>query len=78
MKTERIEPRPLHRFIRADEAVSTLEYAMAVGVMAIAVGVAVVAFGENIVTAIGAFEAPVEQIATQVADLVANSVASQP
>lgn len=41
------------RFAKANEAVSALEYAILVGVIAVAVGAALVAFGTNITTAIG-------------------------
>ena len=40
------------RFLRANEAVSALEYAILVGVIAVAVGAAIFTFGGNIKTAI--------------------------
>ena len=45
--------RRLCRFLRADEAVSALEYAILVGAMAVAVGAAIVAFSDDLQTAIG-------------------------
>ena len=45
--------RRLHRFLRANEAVSALEYAILVGVIAVAVGAAIFTFGGEIKTAIG-------------------------
>ena len=44
--------RRLRRFVRAREAVSTLEYAMLVGLMAVAVGAAIVTFSNDVQTAI--------------------------
>ena len=44
--------RRLRRFAKANEAVSALEYAILVGVIAVAVGAALVAFGGKITTAI--------------------------
>ena len=54
--------RRLRRFIRANEAVSALEYAILVGVIAVAIGTAIVAFGGNIETAIGNFGTAVSGI----------------
>ena len=45
--------RRLRRFVRANEAVSALEYAMVVGVIAVAVSAALVLFSDNITTALG-------------------------
>lgn len=50
-KTKR-RSRQLCRFARANEAVSALEYAILVGVIAVALGVAITAFSDNIETAI--------------------------
>lgn len=44
--------RRIRRFLRADDAVSTLEYAMMVGLIATAVGAAIVAFSDDVQTAI--------------------------
>ena len=46
--------RRFRRFLRANKAVSALEYAILVGVIAVAVGAAIFSFGDNIKTAIGA------------------------
>ena len=46
--------RRFRRFLKANEAVSALEYAILVGVIAVAVGAALVAFGGNITTAVQA------------------------
>ena len=48
------------RFLRANEAVSALEYAILVGVIAVAVGAAIVAFGGKIDTAIDSIGAKVQ------------------
>ena len=48
------------RFAKANEAVSALEYAILVGVIAVAVGAALVAFGGKITTAL-------ENVGTKVA-----------
>ena len=45
--------RRFRRFFRANEAVSALEYAILVGVVAVAVGAALVTFGTNITKAVG-------------------------
>ena len=52
-KTKHVSRR-LRRFARAREAVSALEYAILIGVIAVAVGAALVLFSGNIKTAIGA------------------------
>lgn len=44
--------RSLRRFAKAEEAVSALEYAVLVGVVAVAVGAALVTFSNDIQTAI--------------------------
>ena len=43
----------LRRFLRAQEAVSALEYAILVGVVVAGVGAALLVFSDNIETAIG-------------------------
>ena len=45
--------RRFRRFLRANKAVSALEYAILVGVIAVAVGAALLAFGGKIGIAIG-------------------------
>ena len=44
--------RRIRRFFGADDAVSTLEYAMMVGLIATAVGAAIVTFSDDVQTAI--------------------------
>ena len=51
MKTKH-RSRRLRRFLRANEAVSALEYAILVGVIAVGVGAALVTFGDNIEAAL--------------------------
>ena len=51
MKTKHISRR-FRRFVRANEAVSALEYAILVGVIAVAIGAALVTFSENITAAL--------------------------
>lgn len=51
--------RRFRRFVRANKAVSALEYAILIGVIAAALGGALVAFGGNITGAIAAFGAKV-------------------
>ena len=46
--------RRIRRFARANEAVSALEYAVLVGVIAVGIGVALLAFEDNISDAIAA------------------------
>ena len=43
-------PRRFRRFLRADEAVSALEYALLVGIIAVGIGAALVTF-QNTITA---------------------------
>ena len=50
-KTKHISRR-FRRFVRANEAVSALEYAILVGVIAVAVGAALTTFGTDLKTAI--------------------------
>ena len=50
------------RFARANEAVSALEYAILVGVIAVAIGTALVAFSGNIKTALGNIGAKVNAV----------------
>ena len=51
MQTKQISRR-LRRFLKADEAVSALEYAVLVGVVVVGVGTAIIAFSGQIATAI--------------------------
>ena len=51
MKTK-LRPRRFGRFLRAREAVSALEYAILVGVVAVAIGLAIVTFSGDLTTAI--------------------------
>ena len=44
--------RRFRRFLKANEAVSALEYAILVGVIAIGIGVAMATFSDNIKTAL--------------------------
>ena len=62
-KTEHVSQR-LRRFARAREAVSALEYAILVGIIAVAVGGALVLFGGNIKTAIGNIGPKVSAVTT--------------
>ena len=54
--------RRLRRFLKANEAVSALEYAILVGVIAVAVGAALVTFGGDITTAIAAIGGKVDDV----------------
>ena len=60
MKVQHVSRR-FRRFVRANEAVSALEYAILVGVITVAVGAALVAFSENIENAIAAIGTQVEE-----------------
>ena len=51
MKTRHISRR-LRRFVRANEAVSALEYAILVGVITVGVGGAIYTFSKDIATAL--------------------------
>ena len=53
--------RRLRRFAKANEAVSALEYALVVGVVATLVAAAIVLLGDEIKTGIGKMEAEVEE-----------------
>ena len=52
--------RRFRRFLRANGAVSALEYAILVGVVAVGIGTAVFALRDEIVTQIGNMEAKVK------------------
>ena len=54
--------RRVRRFLQANEAVSALEYAILVGVIAVAVGAAIVAFSDDLTTAISNIGDAVEAI----------------
>ena len=60
MQTKQISRR-LRRFLKADEAVSALEYAVLVGVVVVGVGGAVMAFSESVQNAIADVGAKVEE-----------------
>ena len=51
MKRKHVSRR-LRRFVKANEAVSALEYAILVGVIAVAIATALATFSNNITTAI--------------------------
>ena len=53
MKTNHVSRR-FHRFVRAREAVSALEYAILVGIIAVGIGVALTVFETKLSTAIEA------------------------
>ena len=57
--------RRFRRFLRADEAVSALEYAILVGVVAVAVGTAIVTFSGNIKTALNAMGTEIANISVK-------------
>jgi len=63
--------RRFRRFFRANEAVSALEYAILVGVVAVAIGAALVTFGTNITTAVGT-------IGTSVSGITASTPKASP
>ena len=65
MKMKHVSRR-LRRFSKANEAVSALEYAILVGVIAVGIGAALMAFEGNLATAIGLIGADVVTTATSV------------
>ena len=54
----------LRRFTRANEAVSALEYAILVGVIALAVGAAIVTFSGSVTAPLGSIGGEVAKIKT--------------
>ena len=52
-KKTRHQSRRLRRFVRANEAVSALEYAILVGVIAVGIATALTTFSTSISTALG-------------------------
>ena len=62
-------PRRIRRFLKADQGVSTLEYAMMIGIVATAVGGAIVAFSDDVQQAIA-------NIGDQVDDVTITGVAN--
>lgn len=56
--------RQVRRFLRIDEAVSALEYAILVGVIAVAIGAALLTFSADISTAITSIGDKVEKVDT--------------
>ena len=77
MQTKQISRR-LRRFLKADEAVSALEYAVLVGVVVVGVGGAIVAFSNNIEAAIAGVGAAVEATSNtaQTVDLTDGTAAT--
>lgn len=63
--------RRLRRFVRANKAVSALEYAILVGVIAAAIGTVLVTFGGNITTAI-------TNLGANVANITAPTIPTAP
>ena len=61
-RTKKYISRRLRQFARANEAVSALEYAILVGVVAVAIAAAMVTFSGDITTAIGAIGDNVDNI----------------
>lgn len=59
------------RFLRADDAVSALEYAMVVGIIAVAVGAAVVTFSDK-------YKAPITNIAAKVGAITTPAIKTTP
>ena len=64
--------RRFRRFLQANEAVSALEYAILVGVIAVAVGAAILAFGGNIDTAIDTIGGQVGSVDTGSIDVTSG------
>ena len=60
--------RHFRRFLPANEAVSALEYALLIGIIATVIAGALVTFGEKIEAAIVAMQAEVTEAATEVGD----------
>ena len=56
--------RRFRRFFRANEAVSALEYAILVGVVAVAIGTALVAFGGKVTGVLGKIGTQVSSVST--------------
>ena len=56
--------RRFRRFARANEAVSALEYAILVGVIAVAIGAALVGFSDNIKAALNTIGGKVAAVTT--------------
>ena len=65
--------RRFRRFLRANEAVSALEYAILVGVIAVGIGAALLAFEDQLDDAIGNIGAQVGTITTQGAGTVGDA-----
>ena len=63
MQTKNISRR-FSRFLRANEAVSALEYAVLVGVVVLGVGGAIMAFSDSVESAIGAIGTTVTNTGT--------------
>lgn len=56
--------RRLRRFVRANEAVSALEYAILVGVIAVAIGAAITIFGADLKSTITEIGDKVDAVST--------------
>ena len=65
--------RRFRRFLRANEAVSALEYAILVGVIAVGMGAAILAFEGQLDGVINAIGGDVAQISTQGGGQIGNA-----
>ena len=79
MQTKQISRR-LRRFLKADEAVSALEYAVLVGVVVVGVGTAIFAFSDSVEKAIADVGTAVEKTGNkaQSIDLATGQPAATP
>lgn len=64
-------PQRFWRFLRVDEAVSALEYAMLVGIIAVAVMAAVITFS-------GKYKAPIADIAAKIGAITTPAIKTTP
>ena len=67
MKTKHVSRR-FRRFTKANEAVSALEYAILVGVIAVGIGAALAAFSTDITNALNAIGTSMEGVTTSAPD----------
>ena len=63
--------RCVRRFLRIDEAVSALEYAMVVGIIAVAVSAAIIMFSDE-------YKAPITNIAAKVGAITTPTIRTTP
>lgn len=76
IRVSKHKSRRFRRFAKANEAVSALEYAILVGVVAVAIGGALVAFGDKVTSVLGNIGTSVSTVNTPTGSTLSSPPAS--